>query len=461
MTIQFGGLATGIDTTSIIEQLMNAERIPITRLESDKTWLSNRLTAYTQLDANLKSFAGSIKNLSESESLLKRSVKQSSEEFLAATVSSEALAGTSYQVEVVSLAQVQKSISADGFTSTSSASFGTGTLDLMVDNVSHSIEITSENNSLAGIMAAINKADLGVSAAIINAKEKDSTANSYRLILTGTDVGKEFSLNKAADWVVGADDLEIDPTPIQQASQAHILVDSTDIYSNSNTLTEAIPGVTLDLLKAETGTTTSINVTLDKASIKSTIQAFAKGYNDVVSFITGQSVINEQGGGVLGGDSGIGTIKRRLQTMLTQPFANSGIFKSLSQLGFETQKDGTITVNDTVLSKAVDENLDSVVSLLTGEGETKGLAQQFQDYLSSMTNTSSGMLKGRKDSITTNLKRIDTRITSMEARLEQRQKTMEAQFSAMETLVSSLNSQSSYMTQQMESISNIMNYRSN
>jgi flagellar hook-associated protein 2 len=245
------------------------------------------------------------------------------------------------------------------------------------------------------------------------------------------------------------------------ATPAHILVDTIDIYSDSNTMTEAIPGVTLDLLKAETGKTTSINVTLDKTSIKSTIQAFAKGYNEVVSFITGQSVINEKGGGVLGGDSGISTIKRRLQTMLTQPFTNSGIFTSMSQLGFETQKDGTITVNDTVLSKAVDENLDSVVSLLTGEGETKGLAQQFQDYLSSMTNTSSGMLKGRKDSITTNLKRIDTRITSMEARLEQRQKTMEAQFSTMETLVSSLNSQSSYMSQQMESISNIMNYRSN
>jgi len=133
----------------------------------------------------------------------------------------------------------------------------------------------------------------------------------------------------------------------------------------------------------------------------------------------------------------------------------------LSQLGFETQKDGTITVNDKVLSDAVEKNLGSVVSLLAGEGEKKGLAKRFQDYLGSMTNASSGMLKGRKDSISSNLKRIDNRIESMEARLEQRQKTMEAQFSAMESLVSGINAQSSYLTQQMDAISNIMNYRSN
>ena len=114
MTIQFGGLATGLDTGNIVEQLMALERQPITRLETDKTWLNNRLTAFTELDTKLKSFADSIKNLGDADTLLQRSVKQSSEDFLSATVSSDAQAGTSYQVEVVSLAQVQKSVSARG-----------------------------------------------------------------------------------------------------------------------------------------------------------------------------------------------------------------------------------------------------------------------------------------------------------------------------------------------------------
>lgn len=461
MTIQFGGLATGLETGSIIEQLMALEKQPITRLEADKTWLNTRLTAFTELDTKLKSFSNSIKNLNYKDTLLQRSVKQSSEEFLSASVSREALPGTSYQVEVVSLAQVQKSVAAIGVASKTNASFGLGNLALTVDGKSHSIEITSENNSLEGIMTAINDADLGVSAAIIN----DGTGTPYRLALTGENVGKTFSLNSSAltggTYALGNFNVDdgsgtiVNP-PAQAATQAHIRVDTVNIYSDSNTLTEAIPGVTLDLLKAETGKTTSLNISVDKASIKSTIEAFATGYNEVISFITGQSVINAEGGGVLGGDSGVNAIKRHLQNMLTKPLQNSGVFTSMSQLGFETQKDGTLVINDKTLSSAINTNLDSVVSLLAGEEGTEGLATQFKDYLYDVTNSGTGLLQGRKESINNNIKRIDSRIDSTEARLEQRQKTLEAQFSAMETLVSSLNSQSSYLTQQMSILNNMV-----
>lgn len=460
MTIQFGGLATGLDTSNIVEQLMTLEKKPITRLEADKTWLNNRMSAFTELDKKLNSFADSIKNLNYRDTLLQRSVKQSSEEYLSATVSREALPGTSYQVEVVSLAQVQKSISLGGVTSKTSMTFGTGNLALTVGGTSHSIAVSAENNSLEGIMKAINDADFGVSAAIIN----DGTGTPYRLALTGETVGKTFSLDSGGltggsdtlgNFNVGGSTI-VNP-PVQAATQAHIRVDTVDIYSDSNVLSEAIPGVTLDLLKAETGKTTSLNINLDKSSIKSAIESFATGYNGVISFIMGQSVINGEGGGVLGGDSGINSIKRHLQSMLTQQFGgDSGAFATLSQLGFETQKDGTLTVNDKTLSAAVNTNLDSVVTLLAGDETNDGVATQFKDYLYSMTNTSTGMLQGRQDSINSNIKRIDSQITSIESRLEQRQKTLESQFSAMETLISGLNSQSSYLTQQMTILNNMV-----
>ncbi|MCL2457574.1 MAG: flagellar filament capping protein FliD [Desulfobulbus sp.] len=462
MAIQFGGLATGLDTSSIITQLMSLEQAPITRLQADKTWHSNRLAAFTQLDAKLKSFADSIQNLGNADSLLKRSVKLSSNDYLSASVSSEAMTGGSYQVEVISLAQVQKSATQNGVASKTSSTFGTGTMNLTVGGISQSIEITSDNNSLEGIMSAINDAGLGVSAAIIN----DGSDTPYRLVLTGENVGKTFSLDSSA-LTGGTDSLGnmnlddgsgtiINP-PVQAATRAHVRIDTIDIYSDSNTLSEAIPGVTLDLIQAKEGSTTTLNVNLDRSSIQSTIQSFAKGYNDVISFITSQSVINDQGGGVLGGDSGINAIKRHLQNMLTAPFANDGVFSALSQLGFKTQKDGTLIVDDTVLANAVDNNLDSVVSLLSGNDGNSGLAKQFKDYLDSMTDSSTGMLQGRKESINNSIKRIDNRIESMQARLDQRQKTLESQFSAMETLVSSLNSQSSYLAQQMTALSNMMN----
>ena len=449
MTIQFGGLATGLDTGNIVEQLMALERRPVTLLEKDKTWLNSRLKAFTTLDTKMKSFANTIKTLGNANILLQRSVKQSSGDFLSATVSSDAQAGASYQVEVVSLAQVQKSVSA-GVASRTDTGFGTGTMFLTVGGVSHPIEIVEGNNSLAGIMQAINNADLGVSAAIIN----DGSTTPYRLVLTGEDVGNDFTLDSSG--LSGGTSILNIGVPIQTATRAHIRVDTIDIYSDSNTLSEAIPGVTLDLLQGKEGSTTTLNISVDKTSIKSTIEAFAKGYNEVINFITSQSAINGSEGGVLGGDSGINAIKRRLQSLLTQPLANSGVFTTLSELGFETQKDGSLVVNDKKLSAAVDSNLDSIVSLLAGEGGNKGVATQFQDYLKSMTSSTTGMLKGKKDSINSNVRRIDNRIDSMEMRLEKRQKMLEAQFGAMESLVSGLNAQSSYLTQQMTMISNMM-----
>lgn len=462
MAIQFGGLATGMDTNAIIDKLMSLERLPITRLEADKTWMNNRLSAFTELDKKMHSFLDSIKNLGDAGSLQKRSAKLSSEDYLNASVSSEAMPGTSYQVEVQSLAQVQKSVSLAGFAGKESSSFDTGTISITVGTTSHSVEITDENNSLEGIMQAINDADIGVKAAIIN----DGSENPYRLVLTGENVATDFSLDDSGlNSGTGTDTLgtfegpggTTNP-PTQEATRAHLFIDGIEIYGDSNTLTEAIPGVTLDLVQAKTGETTNISISLDKSAIKSTIEEFAKGYNEVISFITGQSVIEEEGGGILSGDSGINSIKRHLQNMLTTPFSNSGVLDTLSQLGFETQKNGTLTVNDEVLSAAVEDNLESVTSLLSGEDGKDGLAKQFQDYLESMTSSTTGMLQGRKTSINSNVKRIDNRIETMETRLTQREKTLRAQFTAMEQLVSGFNAQSSYLTQQMTAISNIMNY---
>ena len=448
MTIQFGGLATGLDTSSIIDQLMELERRPLSLLEKDKTWLNSRLQAFTELDTKLKSFADGIRELGDANTLLQRSIRQSSDALLTARVDSNAQAGASYQVEVVSLAQVQKSVSA-GVASKTDAIFGTGTMTLTLDGTSTAINIGVGDNSLTGIMNAINTADLGVRASIIN----DGSATPFRLVLTGNDPAKSFTLD--ATGLTGGIALDLG-APVQQATRAHIRVDTIDIYSDSNTLTEAIPGVSLDLTRAEVGTLTSLNVGIDRDSIKATIEGFAKGYNEVVGFITSQSTMNGAKGGVLGGDSGIGTIKRRLQTMLTQPLANSGVFTALSQLGFETQKDGTLKVNEKTLNAAIDGNLDSVTSLLAGENGVDGIAGQFQDYLDTLTDSVSGLLKGRKDSIDSNLRRLDTRITSMEMRLEKRQQMLERQFSAMESLISGLNAQSSYLSQQMTAITNMM-----
>jgi flagellar hook-associated protein 2 len=466
MAISFGGLASGMDTSSLISSLMTLERAPLTRMEADKTWLNNRLTAFQEFDKKLSTFLTSVKTLNDRDQYYKQTATTSSKDYLTATASTDALSGTSYQVEVESLAQVQKSYSNAtdglghdtlGFSSKTSKILGTGNvaITVTVDGTpeAHTIALTAENNSLEGLMQAINDADIGVTASIIN----DGTANPYRLALTGAAVGTSFTFNGSA--LVGGSETFSAFTTSQTATQAHIIVDGLDIYSNSNTVSDAIPGVTLNLLQAESGKTTQIRLNEDTSAVTKNINAFIAGYNEAIAFVTSQSTMGDSEGGVLGGDSGLNSVKRHLQDMLTTQITNQGEFKALSQLGLETQKDGTLKLNSTVLNEAIDTNLDSVVSLLAGnEDGTGGLASQLEEYLTSMTDSTKGLLAGRRENINSNIERIDDRIAQMELRLAKREETLKSQFTAMEQLVSVMNSQSDYLTQQMSALSNLWNY---
>lgn len=462
MAISFGGLATGMDTAALVDALMSAERAPLTRMESDKIWLNNRLGAFREFDGKLNGFLDNIQNLGDRDQYFKRQITSSSEDFFTATATNEALDNTSYQIEVQSLAQVQKSYSNAfdglgndiGFSSKTDQVLGTGAFVITVDGTDHTIDITAENNSLEGLMEAINNnEDIGVSAAIIN----DGTDSPYRLTFTGQTVGSSFTVDSSG--LTGGTESFNNFEVSQPATQAHIIVDGLDIYSDSNTISEAIPGVTLDLLKAESGTNSQISISQDTGAVTQNLNNFISGYNEVVSFVTSQSTLGETEGGILAGDSGLNAIKRHLQDMLTTLTDNNGTFKALSELGLETQKDGTISLNSETLNNAIDTDLDSLVSLLAGEEDgDDGLAAVFDEYLETLTNSTDGLLAGRSESITSNLSRIDDRIEQMEIRLAKREETLKSQFLAMEQMVSIMNAQSDYLTQQMSAMSNLWNY---
>jgi flagellar hook-associated protein 2 len=537
MAISFGGLATGLDTTSLIEQLMEAERTPLSRLETDKSYFNARLSALTQFETKLESFLTKIENLDSATDLQTKKTTLSSEDFFSATPDSEALAGN-YQVEVVDLAQVQKSVSL-GVADKTASNFGLGTLTLTVgDNDPVEIAIDAGNNSLEGIMSAINEADAGVTASIIN----DGTANPYRLVLTGEDIATNFSLtgnlasfngdvtslttggyadqeaklfgsgtislstghditlsgenNSLADirdainletgttgvsatveadgdgdWKLVLAGGAIDSTNLtggagydapsftttQNAQQAHIRVDGIDIFSNSNTLTEAIPGVSLDLTRAEEGTVTNLSVDLDENAIKGLIKSFVSGYNDVVSFVTNQSKSEGSNAGILVGDSGLNSVKRRLQNMLTTPI--EGSISSLSQLGLKTQKNGTLEIDDDTLTEAIQNDLAGVTKLLAGNDSVEGIATRLKSYLDDITDSTDGFFAGRKQSIESNVKRIGKSIERMEMRLEKREQNLFDQFNTLEQLISSMNSTSSYLSTQLESLENLWSYK--
>ena len=460
--INFTGLASGLDTDAIIKGLMEVERQPLTRLESDKEYFQKRMDAFKEFDGKLTALNSAVDALDLNSDIRQSKATISSAEYVSAKVTS-ATPG-SYEISVGQLAQVQKSVSQTAYASQTEAVFGTGELTLTAGagvvsegagGTAHSISITEDNNSLMGIMDAINAGSdtHGVSAAIVD--NGSDEGGRYYLMLTGADAATEFELSSALAG--GEQTLALD-APTQTAQHAVAYVDGIEVTSQTNTIENALNGVTLNLEKVSPDDgaggleTTTLKVETDTDAVVEKMANFANAYNDVVSFVTGQSKVGDSQGGVLLGDSGLNNAKRHLQNLLTNRVEGNDSYSALSQLGLSTNRDGKLDFDASAMTAAIADDFTEVTRLIAGDDAVDGIFKDYKSYLSSLTNSRTGLYAGREVSMERTIDRIDDDITAMEARLERREQMLLEKFSALEQLVSTMNSQSDYLTQQMDNM---------
>lgn len=423
-TITFSGLASGLDTDSIVESLMEIEREPIDTLEAEIEYFESETSAYGEFETLLSNLQSSVAMMDTVDELSNYSATLSDSSLFTATASSSAAAG-GYHVEVISLAEAQKDVSAEGF-SDSDTELLSGSLTIGETDIEYS-DVT-----LQELVTMINAEDTGITAGVIN----DGTEAGYRLTLRADEAGVTTGIS-------GTGSISIDTTTnghTYSASQAHIVVDNVDIYSNSNTVTSAIEGVTLELYGAESGSEITMTVATDTEEITSAINSFVSSFNAITQWITDQ---DENG---WANDSSIVGAKRKLQNFLTTTVSASESFTTLVQLGFSTDyQTGQISVDSDTLEAALTSDLDGVLSLFAGNDDADGIADNFYDYLDSETDSTDGILARRTDANDAIIDRTNDRIEIMEMRLEKREETLRAQYTALETLISEMNSQSSYL----------------
>ncbi|HET8706140.1 MAG TPA: flagellar filament capping protein FliD, partial [Pseudomonadales bacterium] len=334
---------------------------------------------------------------------------------LSTTVDATKASVGSYSIGVSTLAQAQKLQSA-GMADITSA-VGTGKLVIQFgtynssgntftanpDKASTTITIDSTNNSLAGIRDAINKAGAGVTASIVN----DGTANGYHLVLSSIDTGTKNSMRIAVQGdsvgtdtdATGLSQLAYDPTATagagknltegQAAKDAVLNIDGVTVTKSSNTITDAIQGVTLNL-KDVTTTNISVNVSKDVGAIKSGIQSLVKGYNTFLQAMNslGGYDSKTKAAGPLQGESVMRTIQNEIRnTLNTRLTGNTRTLRSLSDIGIEFQRDGTLTFNESKLNSAVNDHFDEIPGLFGAYGVS---SDSNISYQSSTSSTNSG-----------------------------------------------------------------------
>lgn len=472
--ISFGGLATGMPTEELVTSLMAIERKPIDRLEADKEYESQRLKAYAQFDTRLDDLRAAVGDLNTTSLVRTTSARLSSEDWI--TASSNGANTGSYDIAVARLAQVQKTVTS-GFSSESESLLGTGFFGIN----DTAIEINSSNNSLQGLMASINtlSEETGVSASIIN---DGGASDNYHLVLTGKDAATSFSLSYNLQDAEN-EAVAFSASHVRTAQQALAYVDGIEVVSNSNTLSGVIAGVTINLNKeneiltpAANGkpavyATTALNVEADTGSLKEKITTFVSSYNAIMDWIaTGYEkteqtakddtksetdTTEESLSDYLRGDATINKVKRSLQSILSEAVAGSGSLKILSQVGISTQSDGTLLLNNGKLDTALAGKFEDVAKLFAGEPSVDGVMKKFNSYLVNVTSATKGMYAEKRDRYEAATKRLDNQISQKESLMTKIEERIRAQFNAMELLVSNMNSQSDYLTQQMDMLSNL------
>lgn len=423
MSVTFSGLASGVDTASVVDSIMEIERIPITAMEDKQEYLESKLEVYTEFNTLLDGFYSTVIGLNSENDLTSFEVVNKGSDYFSISTSSLSTEG-SYAIEVVSLAQQQKDVSTEGFADTDETTL-TGELQIGEETLSY------ENLTLLDLADLITESDNGISASIADV----GTENGYRLMLTADLAGEEIEISGSGSITL---DTAVDGH-IVEGSKAHLVIDGLDYYSSDNSVTTAIKGATITLLAESDANAKNVSITSDSQSVISgKLAELVSGYNSIVDYINT----------IYASDSTLGnslkTVQRNLKDSLTD----------LVSLGVTSNwETGELSFDSDTLAEAYGNDPDAVVALLMGSDDSEGVMTRMDDYLSYQLSSSTGFMASKEDTINTQISRLDDRITAMETRLEKRQELLESQFTAMELLVSSLNSQGDYLTSFFESYS--------
>ncbi len=473
-TISSIGIGANLDLASLLAKLETAESQPLTLLQAKAKSYTSKLSAYGTIQSALGTLQAAAKKLGDPTLFQSVTGTPTISGILSASSTDVSSAGN-YTIDVSQIAQAQTLVSAGQADAKAAVGSGKITIDFGAitggtfdpatgqysgatftadpSQPAKSITIDSTNNTLEGIRKAINDANAGVTAAIVN----DGSGTPNRLVLTSTTTGEKSSMRIAVDGDAALQSLlNNDPAGTQglkqtaAAQNAKLNVNGIDIVSQTNTVKEAIQGTTLTLVS--TGKT-GLAMKENTAGVKTAINDFVKAYNSLQS--TAKSLTtydpDTKTAAALTGDGTLRNLQTRIRQALTAPQAGgTNDMKVLTEIGVSFQKDGTLAVDSTKLDKALAGNLKGVANLFSSAaGSTGGYGKQIDAIVTDLNN---GDLKVASDGVTSTIKNLDKQYDAMQLQVDAAVDRYRKQFNQLDVLMSKLNATKTYLTQQFDAM---------
>jgi flagellar hook-associated protein 2 len=441
---------TVLDVPSLVSQLMAVERTPITKLQTKVTDTQSKISSF----GTLKGLASTLQSaLTQVTSSFASYAATSSDSSVFTASAGSTAVGGSYDLVVTSLARAQTLVAAGQASSTTKISTSIGTLSITVGGTTTGVTIPA-NATLNDISSAINAANIGVSATIINdgSTNPDNTKTPYRLVLTSSKTGEANAIS-SIDSTDNADLKNLlalaNMTEKVHATDAEFTVNGIAIKSASNTVTDAIQGVTLTL--KNTTASSTLSVERDTSGMEKALSSFVDGYNALVSQVKSRSAYptsSSDTSQVLAGDGTLRLMLEQLRGILSAP-ATGGSLSYLSQAGISIQADGSLKLDTSKFESATASNFADVQNLFNS---TSGFMTRLNAWSTSALQTG-GLFDARVGTLNDSVKNYNDQIDKLERRMTVLQQQYTTTYTNLNTYLGTMDALSSYLTSQFSTSS--------
>ena len=372
------GISSGFDTASLVEKLIALQARPMDLKLAQVQAKETKLEAFQSLRTHLQTFQSVLNSMGTVDrfnlTTADFTVTAGTGNVLSVATSSSASVGT-HDITVNALAQETTLLSDTGYTSVNDVvpsgmggAMATNFVEVIVGGAITQVAI-SATATVQDVVDAINNSGADVTASAI---DDGSAVNPIKIVIRGNQSGTANAVTARTFRMVNevgmAQVTEVTFTAVQAATDASVTVDGVTFARSTHTISDIIPGVTLNLESLGSGTLT---ITTDNTAIALNIQDFVDAFNELIGFIDEQTEFNPETfkTGVLFGNFSVQSLETTLRRIVSGPVTGgSGTFGFLSQIGITTQDDGTLILDEVKLDQALTTDLDSVVSLFTSSG---------------------------------------------------------------------------------------------
>jgi flagellar hook-associated protein 2 len=440
-TASISGLASGLDTASIIDQLMQLEAATQNKLKTRVTTEQSKVTALQQLNTKLAALAtsaGKLAGVSSSTGTWATLQATSSNSAVSVTATSSATPGT-FNVTVGQTALTHQLAFLDAHASTDVVT-GSGTDVLIKRPGLPDVPISTDGGTLEQLVAAINAANAGVHATMVKVGTSGGT-DQFRLLVESTTTGGAGTFDlTAADGgsLLGG-------ATVRAGRDASISIGGIEATSTTNTFANIVPGVTITLGSAATGTA-DVAVTRDAATRSTAVKSLVTDINAILDSVQTTTANNSTASkaGVLSGDSTVHSVADKL---LDAIYPADGT--SMASYGIQVDRFGKVVFDEAKFAAAYQADPDAVTAAFTG---ADGFASRVQKVAEGASDKYAGSITSAINGHTSTITRLTDSIAEWDDRLELRRSSLERQYTALETALSQMQSQSSWLSSQLSSL---------